>query len=377
MKVVAAIDSFKGSLSSIEAGNAAKEGVLRVFPQAEVVVSPLADGGEGTVEALCYALNGEKVIKTVTGPNGKNVSASYGIIGETAVIEMAEASGITLVSGEEKNPMHTTTFGFGELIKDAISKGCRDFIIGIGGSATNDGGIGMLAALGFEFLDKNGKAVSYGAKGVGEIEYIKNDKVLTELSECTFTVACDVTNPLCGENGCSAVYGPQKGAKKEDIAVMDEYLHRYALLTKKLYPDADENKQGAGAAGGLGFAISSYLGGALKSGIDIVLNAINLEEKIKDADLVFTGEGRMDFQTAMGKAPGGVAKLAKKYNKSVIAFAGAVKEDARECNEKGIDAFFPVLREVCSLDEAMNKENAYKNMADTVEQVMRAVKIKL
>ncbi len=377
MKVVIAIDSFKGSLSSIEAGNAAKEGVLRVFPKAEVIVSPLADGGEGTVDALCYALNGEKITKTVTGPSGKNVLAGYGIIGKTAVIEMAEASGITLVSGIKKNPMHTTTYGFGELILDAINRGCRNFIMGIGGSATNDGGIGMLSALGFEFLDKNGKSVSYGAKGVGEIEYIKNENALKELSECTFTVACDVVNPLCGNNGCSAVFGPQKGAKKEDIAVMDESLQRYALLTKKLYPDADETKQGAGAAGGLGFAISSYLGGELKSGIDIVLNAIKLEEKIKDADLVFTGEGRMDFQTAMGKAPGGVANLAKKYNKSVIAFAGSVKEDAKECNGKGIDAFFPVLREVCTLDEAMNKDNAYKNMADTVEQVMRAVRIKV
>ena len=256
MKVVVAIDSLKGSLSSLEAGNAISEGIHKVFPKAEVTVRPLADGGEGTVEALTLGMNGrlEKVI--VTGPLGRHVEAIYGILekSKTAIMEMSAAAGITLVDEQKRNPLNTTTYGVGEMIKDAIDKGCRHFIMGIGGSATNDGGVGMLQALGYGILDKEGKQVSFGAKGLKEIDRITDDSVILELKECSFRVACDVTNTLCGEQGCSAIFGPQKGATPDMIEQMDKWLAHYARLTGEKYPKADRNQAGTGAAGGLGFA---------------------------------------------------------------------------------------------------------------------------
>ncbi len=375
MKVVIAIDSFKGSISSFEAGNSAAEGIKRVCSDAEISVIPIADGGEGTVEALVEGMKGEIKEVTVCGPLGKSVVAKYGVAGETAIIEMSAAAGIFLLRRDELNPNITTTYGVGEMIKDAIKNGCRDFIIGIGGSATNDGGVGMLSALGFEFLDKYGKPVPFGAKGVGMIEKITDDKALPELKECKFNIACDVTNPLCGERGCSAVYGPQKGATEEDVKVMDKALAHYGRLTKEKYAHADMNAAGAGAAGGLGFAFMAYLGGKLGSGIELVLDRIGIEEKIKAADLVITGEGRIDSQTVMGKAPIGIARLAKKHKKDVIAFAGCVTRDSNVCNNHGIDAIFPILRTVSTLDEAMDAENAKLNMADTAEQAVRLWKL--
>lgn len=373
MKIVTAIDSFKGSMTSMEAGIAVAEGIHRVDESAEVVVRPLADGGEGTVEALVEGMNGIRQEVQVTGPIGEPVVCEYGIIksSETAVIEMAGAAGITLVLDAKKNPLETTTYGVGEVIKDAIRKGCRRFIIGIGGSATNDGGIGMLQALGYDFLNQDGEQVAYGAKGLKELVEIDNMHVLPELKECKFLVACDVTNPLCGDLGCSAVYGPQKGATPEMIREMDEWLGAYASLAAEKFENADAEKPGTGAAGGLGFAFLTFTDAVLESGIQIVLSETQLEEHIKDADLVVTGEGRMDGQTAMGKAPVGVAKLAKKYGKPVVAFAGAVQSDARACNGAGIDAFFPILRGVVTLEEAMKNANAKRNLADTAEQVYR------
>ncbi len=379
MKAVIAIDSLKGSLTSIEAGRAIKSGVLRVFPDAEVLVRPLADGGEGTVEALVEGMGG--VLKTVevTGPAGKPVGAVYGIVEaeKLAVMEMSQAAGITLVFGDERNPLHTTTYGVGEMIADAVNNGCRNFIIGIGGSATNDGGIGMLQALGFGMLDKDGKNVPFGAKGAESLAKITTENVLKELSECNFSIACDVTNPLCGDLGCSAVYGPQKGATEKMVADMDRWLENYAKITEEKFSHADKNAKGAGAAGGLGFAFLAYLNGKLQPGIELILEKTGLEEYIKAADVVVTGEGRLDFQTAMGKAPIGVAKLAKKYQKPVLAFAGSVTKDADECNRQGIDAFFPILRRVCTLDEAMEKETAQQNLTDTAEQVFRMLKVKI
>ena len=377
MKVVVAIDSLKGSMSSIEAGEAIKSGVLKAIPEAEVVVRPLADGGEGTVEALVLGMGGRLEIIEVTGPLGEKVNCTYGILEErkTAIIEMSGAAGITLVLEADRNPLHTTTYGVGEVIKDAISKGCRHFIVGIGGSATNDGGIGMLQALGYGMLDKNGNQVSFGAKGLKEIKTITDDHVIEELKDCTFRVACDVTNPLCGEWGCSAVFGPQKGADPNMIIQMDKWLTHYAKLTSEKYEKADANYPGTGAAGGLGFAFLSYTNAVLESGIKIILEETKLEDYIKDADIVVTGEGRLDGQTVFGKAPIGVAKLAKKYSKSVIAFCGSVTEDAFICNEHGIDAFFPILRRIQTLKEAMNPVNARENMIETVEQVFRLVKI--
>ena len=375
MNITVAIDSMKGSLSTFQSGDAIKEGICRVIPDANVTVCPIADGGEGTVEAIVSATKGEWVEKTVKNPLGQPVLAKYGIntTTKTAIIEMAAASGITLISDSERNPLHTTTYGVGELILDAIQRGCRKFVIGIGGSATNDGGIGMLQALGFEFLDEKGKQVPFGAEGLSKITVIRTENAAKELAECTFSVACDVTNPLCGERGSSAVYGPQKGATPEMVTNMDRWLQTYAQLTKAILPSADANYPGAGAAGGLGFAFLSYLHARLESGVDMVIRETGLAEKIKDADYVITGEGRLDGQSYQGKAPIGVAKLAKQLEKTVIAFSGCVTEDAKICNEHGIDAFFPIVRTPCSLSDAMNVENAYRNLADTAEQVFRLI----
>lgn len=380
MKVVVAIDSLKGSLSSLEAGQAIKEGVQVVYPEAEVVVRPLADGGEGTVEALAIGMGGELVHVSVTGPLGDAVTAEYGILKaddarpKTAIIEMSAAAGITLVPDEKRNPMHTTTYGVGELIKDAIDNGCRHFIVGIGGSATNDGGIGMLQALGYDFLDKDGAPVAYGGAGLQSIARIQAENVLPELKDCTFRVACDVTNPLCGPMGSSAIYGPQKGATPEMVKELDEALLHYAELSKETFDHANRLYPGTGAAGGMGFAFLTYTNAVLESGIKIVLEETGLEEEMKDADFVITGEGRLDSQTALGKAPIGVAHLAKKHDKKVLAFAGCLTPDAGVCNENGIDAFFPILRRVITVQEAMEKENARENMIRSVEQVFRLIK---
>ena len=377
MKVVVACDSLKGSLSSLEAGEAIKNGVLKAMPDAQVWVRPLADGGEGTVEALTLGMGGKMEAAEVTGPIGEKVNCFYGILekSKTAIIEMAGAAGITLVPEAKRNPLHTTTYGVGEVIKDAIAKGCRHFIVGIGGSATNDGGIGMLQALGYGMLDKTGNQVPFGAKGLKELASITDDGVIAELKECSFRVACDVTNPLCGEYGCSAVFGPQKGATPEMITQMDQWLETYANLTSAKYEKADAKHPGAGAAGGMGFAFLAYTNAVLESGIKIVLEETHLESYVKDADVIVTGEGRLDGQSVFGKAPVGVAKMGKKYNKKVIAFAGAVTEDAVLCNEHGIDAFFPILRRVQTLEEAMDAATARKNMEDTVEQVFRLLSL--
>lgn len=373
MKVVIAIDSFKGSLTSMQAGSAVKEAVNRLDHHAEVVVKPLADGGEGTVEALAEASNSETVERKVNGPLGKPVVAKYCILRDshTAVMEMASASGITLVSAEERNPLETTTYGVGEMIKDAIKRGCRRFLVGIGGSATNDGGTGMLTALGYDFLDKNDHPIALGAKGLEDLYQIKTDNVIPELKECIFNVACDVTNPLCGENGCSAVFGPQKGATPQMIKDMDAWLGKYAELAKTVSVKADKDHAGAGAAGGLGFAFLAFTNATLKSGIEIVLEETEIEADIKNADIVVTGEGRLDSQTVMGKAPIGVAKLAKKYGKKVIAFSGCVTDDAEVCNEHGIDAFFPIIRGVTTLEEALDTDQAQKNLSAAAYQVFR------
>jgi len=378
MKVVIAIDSLKGSLSSLEAGDAIKEGIHKAIPDAQVTVRPLADGGEGTVEALTIGMGGRLETVTVTGPLGDKVDCTYGILEEskTAIVEMSGAAGITLIPAKKRNPLYTTTYGVGETIKDAIAKGCRHFIVGIGGSATNDGGVGMLQALGFGMLDEKGNQVAFGASGVKDIVKITDDNVIPELKECTFRIACDVTNPLCGETGCSAVYGPQKGASPAMITSMDEWLSDYAKLTMEKYEKADAEYPGTGAAGGLGFAFLSYTNAVLESGIKIVLEETRLADYVKDADIVVTGEGRLDGQTVYGKAPIGVAKVAKEYHKKVIAFAGSVTKDAVDCNAHGIDAFFPILRGVQTIQEAMNPNNARYNMVSTVEQVFRLIHIK-
>ena len=373
MKVVIAIDSLKGSLSSMEAGTAIKDGILAAKPDAEVIVKPLADGGEGTTDALIEGMNGERIDLTVTGPMHTPVDAYYGYLKDTntAVMEMASAAGITLVPDSEKNPLLATSYGVGEMINDAIQRGCRNFIIGIGGSVTNDGGIGMLKALGIRFLDENGEDAGEGGQALAKVARIDVSGMNPLLKECHIQVACDVNNPLCGENGSTYVYGPQKGVTEDMKKTLDEAMAHFARVTSETLENDYMNTPGAGAAGGLGYAFLAYTGAALTPGIELILDAVGLEEELSGADVVVTGEGRLDFQTAMGKAPVGVARLAKKYNAKVIAFAGSVTKEATACNKEGIDAFFPILRGVCTLAEAMDPVAARNNMTATVEQVFR------
>ncbi len=375
MHVVIAIDSFKGSLTSSQAGSAVKDAILKVDAGSDVTIIPLADGGEGTVDALSYCLSGEIIEIVITGPLGEPVKAKYYLLdNKTAIIEMAEASGITLVPEDRRNPLHTTTYGVGEIIKDAIKRGSRNFIIGIGGSATNDGGTGMLSALGFEFTDANGNKIPFGAIGLSELSKISTENVIPELADCKFRIACDVTNPLYGENGCSRVFAPQKGGTPKMIEDMDMWLKNYGELCKTVSSKANPYFHGTGAAGGLGFAFLTFTNSVLESGFKIVSDITELENHIKKTDIVVTGEGKIDGQTVMGKAPIGVAALAKKYNKKVIAFSGIVSDDAEICNEWGIDAFFPILRKITSTENAIKTENAYKNLSDTAYQVFRLLK---
>lgn len=376
MKVVIAIDSFKGSLTSLEAGLTIEKGIKRIYEEAQTCVRPLADGGEGTVEALTSGMGGSFCQVRVTGPLGRKVDCTYGIVEKEklAILEISGAAGITLVPAGRRDPLETTTYGVGEVIRDAVEKGCRKFVVGLGGSATNDGGIGMLQALGYGILDDEGKQVPFGAKGLEMIDRITSDQVLPQLKECTFRIACDVTNPLCGNQGCSAVFGPQKGATPSMIREMDCNLAHFAARAKEFYPQADPDWAGTGAAGGLGFAFLTFMDAVLESGVKAVLDETRLESYVKDADLVVTGEGRLDGQTVMGKAPIGVARVAKKYEKPVIAFSGSVAADAGECNAGGIDAYFPILRTVSTLEQAMEPEQARENLENTAEQVFRLIR---
>ena len=375
MKIVVCIDSFKGSLTSMAAGQAVAQGITRVAPESDICIKPLADGGEGTVAALVTGLKGQSVTLPVTGPLGKEVLATYGLIPEQklAVIEMAAAAGLPLVPAGKQNPLLTTTYGVGELILDGIAQGCRNFILGLGGSATNDGGAGMLQALGFELVNAKGKAIPPGAKGLAELHELRTDNVPSVLQECRFRIACDVTNPLYGTQGAIRVFGPQKGATPTMVAQMDTWLTHYAQIIQTHFPTADPLMPGTGAAGGLGFAFQACLQGSLESGSAIVLETVGLEAALLAADLVITGEGRLDEQTALGKAPVGVAKLAKQHGKTVIAFAGSVTPGAKVCNQAGIDAYFPILRQITTTAEALAPKQAGSNIADTVEQVMRLV----
>lgn len=372
MKIVIAIDSFKGSLSGIAAGNAVRRAAAEVFPAARIDVCPIADGGEGTLAAIMAANNGSLQTCRVCGPLSDTVEAVYGILPttNTAVIEMAEAAGLPLVPQEKRDPELTTTYGVGELILDALAHGCRDFIIGIGGSATNDGGVGMLTALGYAFLDKDGAPIPRGAAGLSRLCTIKSDRAHPALSECCFTVACDVTNPLCGENGCSAIYGPQKGATPEAVARMDRALSHYAALCNRLLGSSHADTPGAGAAGGMGFALFSFLGAKAASGISLVMQKTGLPERLKDADLVITGEGRIDRQSAMGKAPIGIAAEAKRHGAAVIGLCGCTGEGAEECNSAGLDAIFPILQEPVSVCEAMEPHLAEENLFKTARQAL-------
>ncbi len=424
-KILVAVDSFKGSMTSLEAGNAIKKGIKSILPDTEVRVRPVADGGEGTTDALIYGRDGVSRERCyVTGPLGDRITAEYTIYnaadGRTAVMEMAAAAGLPLVPENRRDPMHTTTYGVGEMINDAVSKGCERFIIGIGGSATNDGGIGMLQALGFSCLDVNGHEVPYGAEGLGVLERIvipgkmlvrKNsselavadpvdtpivgtaaisgagavdescvddDDFASRLSRCTFSIACDVTNPLVGELGCSRVFAPQKGADAETVEIMDGYMKNYAdVVERSAEGKSDRNTPGAGAAGGLGYAFLMFLGGKLMPGIDIVLSEIGLEADVEWADTVITGEGRIDAQTMMGKTPLGVAKLAKKHGKYVIAIGGCLGDGAENCVKEGLFNECYAVNNVLGIDDsdseqvrmAMKPENAAANLTTCAAKI--------
>ena len=424
-KILVAVDSFKGSMTSLEAGNAIKKGIKSILPDTEVRVRPVADGGEGTTDALIYGRDGVSRERCyVTGPLGDRITAEYTIYnaadGRTAVMEMAAAAGLPLVPENRRDPMHTTTYGVGEMINDAVSKGCERFIIGIGGSATNDGGIGMLQALGFSCLDVNGHEVPYGAEGLGVLERIvipgkmlvrKNsselavadpvdtpivgtaaisgagavdescvddDDFASRLSRCTFSIACDVTNPLVGELGCSRVFAPQKGADAETVEIMDGYMKNYAdVVERSAEGKSDRNTPGAGAAGGLGYAFLMFLGGKLTLGIDIVLSETGLEADVEWADTVITGEGRIDAQTMMGKTPSGVAKLAKKHGKYVIAIGGCLGDGAENCVKEGLFNECYAVNNVLGIDDsdseqvrtAMKPENAAANLTTCAAKI--------
>ncbi|ANG94286.1 glycerate 2-kinase [Enterobacteriaceae bacterium 155047] len=378
MKIVIAPDSYKESLSASEVAQAIERGFREVFPDAEYVSVPVADGGEGTVEAMIAATQGTEQHVEVTGPLGEKVNACWGISGDgtTAIIEMAAASGLALVPPAKRNPLVTTSRGTGELILDALDKGARHIIIGIGGSATNDGGAGMIQALGARLCDANGKEIGNGGGGLMALNAIDISGLDPRLKACTIRVACDVTNPLVGESGASRVFGPQKGADEATIVELDKNLSHFADIIKKSLHIDVKNVPGAGAAGGMGAALMAFLGAELRSGIEIVTQALQLEEHIHDCTWVLTGEGRIDSQSIHGKVPVGVASVAKKYHKPVIGIAGCLTRDVGVVHQYGIDAVFSVLNSVCSLEEAFcgASENIYhasRNIAATLQVGMR------
>ena len=374
MKFVLAPDSFKESMTSMEACLAMEKGIKKVFKDAECIKVPMADGGEGTVDALVNATEGKFIEIEVTNPLGKKIKANYGILGDgkTAVIEMAKASGIELIDRSERNPYVTTTYGTGEIIKDAVNKGIKHILIGIGGSATNDAGAGMLKALGVKLLDDNKEEIAFGGVQLEKIEYIDKCKLDEFLKDVTIEVACDVTNPLVGENGASYIFGPQKGATPEMVKVLDNNLRHFALKVKESFGIDIAHVPGSGAAGGLGGALLGFLNAELRSGIELVIKYTNLEEKIKTSDYVFTGEGSIDGQTIFGKTPVGVSKLGKKYDIPVVAFAGKVDPESSNLYSEGMKSIFSIMRGVETLDDAL--KNGASNLERTVENVVRIIR---
>lgn len=375
MKIVIAPQALKGSLSADETGRAIAEGVREVYPEADLVVIPVADGGEGTTQALVDATNGRLVEQVVTGPLGEPVRAFLGLMGDgsTAVIEMAASSGLPLVPPERRDPRLTTTRGVGELVRAALDFGCTHFIIGIGGSATNDGGAGMAQALGARLLDVSGNDLLPGGAALARLAHVETDRLDARLAGCTFEIASDVTNPLCGPTGASAVYGPQKGATPEMVEELDAALAHYARILERDLGQNVRDVPGAGAAGGLGAGLLAFLKATLRPGAQIVLEAVHLEEQIRDASLVITAEGRLDSQTAYGKSVGAVAALAKSYHLPVLAIAGSLGDDYQEIYRLGIDALAVLPSGPMSLSSAM--QNAARLTREATERALRIYRI--
>ena len=373
MNILIAVDSFKGSLSSKDISNVIEKAIFDTLPNSKINKLPIADGGEGTIESLIEGLNGKIVHKKVHGPLMKVVDGYYGFLPEskTAIIEMAICSGLPLVPNHLRNPLKTTTYGVGELILDALDKGCNEFIVGIGGSATNDAGIGMCSALGFKFLDEFDNELLPIGENLIRIKNIDISKTDPRLENAKFLIACDVDNPLYGKLGAAYTYGPQKGANQNQVEVLDKGLEHLSNIVKNTFNIDKANLPGAGAAGGLGYGFNIFLNGELKPGIDIVLEKINFNENLKDIDLVITGEGRIDFQSLMGKAISGVAKAAKAKNIPVIAIGGCVTNDAYKLYDYGITSIFSITNKPMSLEEAMEPENTKLAIYNTIRAIFR------
>jgi glycerate kinase len=375
MRILIAPQSLKGSLTAAEAGQAIAQGVRAVYAEAEIEIVPVADGGEGTVQALVDATGGKIIQQTVTGPLGEPVLAFFGLMGDghTAAIEMAACAGLPLVPLERRDPRVTTTYGVGELILAALAHGSRHFIIGIGGSATNNGGAGMAQALGAALLTRQGTEIACGGAALATLAHISTSTMDPRLQECTVEVACDVTNPLCGPTGASAVYGPQKGATPEMVAELDRTLAHYAQIVEQDLGLAVRYIPGAGAAGGLGAGLMAFLHATLRPGAQIVLEAVHLEERVRIADLVITAEGQIDSQTAYGKSVGAVAALAKRYRLPVLALAGSLGDHYQVVYELGVDAVEALPSSPMTLVYAM--ENAVRLISDATERACRLLQV--
>ena len=375
MKIVIAPDSFKESLSAQDVAREIRAGFSEIFPNAEYVLLPVADGGEGTVAALVAATGGSERWLSVTGPLGVPIDAFYGLTGDgqTAVIEMAAASGLELVPPDQRNPLITTTYGVGELIRAALDSGARHLIIGVGGSATNDGGAGMAQALGIRLADATGRNLPFGGGALGDLAVINRAQLDPRIPESRIEVACDVDNPLTGPTGASTVFGPQKGATLEQIALLDANLVHFAARIAADIGPRIADLPGGGAAGGLAAGLNALLGATLRPGVDIVMNAVNLDRAVADADIVITGEGRLDYQTIRGKTPIGVAAVARRYGRPVIAIAGSLGRDPHVVHAHGIDAVFSVLSRPCSVTEAFTA--AASNIRVTARNVAATLRL--
>lgn len=374
-KIIIAPDSFKGSLTSTEVTHAIEAGILKVFPICETVKIPMSDGGEGSCTTLTKALGGKKIKITVHDSLMRPIDVEYGLLDDeqTAIIEMAVVNGLTLLSKEEQNPLRTTTFGTGEIIKHALLQGCRTFLVGIGGSATNDAGTGMLRALGFRFLDKYGNETNGTGESLQLIHKIDESAILPELKNAHFTIACDVNNPFCGPNGAAYIYAPQKGANDKMTKTLDEGLENFRQLIESNKKIDLNSIPGAGAAGGLAGGFVALLGAQLKLGIEMVLEAVNFEKHLINSELVITGEGKLDKQTQMGKTASGILAASSRANVPVIAIGGCV-ENVEELNKQGFLAVFSTTSAPISFEEAMESNNAKKSITQITEQIMRTIK---
>lgn len=373
-KIIIAPDSFKGSLTSIEVANAIEEGIKKIIPNCEIVKLPIADGGDGTMDTLVSALKGKKIKIKAHDPLMRPIKVEYGLVqnGKTAVIEMAIASGLTLLDIAEQNPSATTTFGTGEIIKDALKRGCHSFLIGIGGSATNDAGTGMLKALGYRFIDKNGKETDGTGNSLSEITKIDESRVMPELKEAQFTIAYDVNNPFSGPNGAAHVYAPQKGGNEHMVKELDDGMESFRQLIEKEKGVNLNTIPGTGAAGGLGGGFVAFLNAELKPGIEMVLQAIDFDKHLLNADLVITAEGKLDKQTAMGKAASGILDAASQKKIPAIAIGGTV-EDKEVLLKRGFSSLFSTTPSTMPLKEAMQKDIAKRNIIKTTEQIIKSI----